>query len=395
MVINRRCKADIEAQRSSVLLPESQSLMTGNVSALDVLVCGSEISESLFNVEIPVSGRYRIEVSAQGDAVLSISDHIHNVDGRNYDITSAMSVCSPDAYYIVSKDGAPLSEGLHSMKILTKAGAAKIEWIRFTLMQAHKCSPFTLTQNLDGGEWELVWSDEFDVDGAPNPEVWAYDIGDWGWGNNEAQYYTAARLENARCENGRLIIEARRDRPDGGWSSARLTTRGRMSLLYGRIECRARMTAGTGNWPAVWLLGDAYRDELSWPYCGEIGLVESIGRELDDETGDGPVHFACHTGAYYFKNDNHITRRRQVPQLGGTFHAYALEWTPEALHIFFDGEHVYTYDKTANELEFPFNTPQNLVVNMAMGGGKGGSIDPSLTAERVELEYVRVYGRKK
>lgn len=328
-----------------------------------------------------------------GRAILNLEDYIGNPDGRDYNITGEIPVDSVTPS-VISRDGAPLNAGLHSMKLNIKDGTATIDWIKFTLMKQHELTPHILKQKFEGGEWELVWADEFETDGAPDPEVWAYDVGDWGWGNDEAQYYTEGRLENARCENGRLIVEARKDRDDGGWTSARLTTRGRMSMLYGKLECRVMVTAGDGNWPAVWLLGDSYRDELSWPYCGEVDLLESVGSEIDNETGDGPIHFASHTGAYYFKQNNHISTSRQVRQLGGSFHTYVLEWTPEALIMYFDGEQVYIYDKTASELEFPFNEPQNLIINMAMGGSIGGTIDPERSAERIEVEYIRLYGRK-
>lgn len=347
-----------------------------------------------FDVAIPATGRYRVEVSAAGDTSLNLEDYIHNTDERTYDITAAMPVRSADALTVVSKDGSPLRQGVHHMKLHARGGAAAVEWIRFTLLKPHELTPCTLRQNLEGDRWILVWSDEFNVDGPPDPRVWAFDIGDWGWGNREPQYYTEGRLQNARCENGRLVIEARRDREDDGWSSARLTTRGRMSLLYGKIEFRAKATSGDGNWAAIWLLGDAYRDEVSWPYCGEVDILENVGREIDDKTGDGTAHFSCHTRAYYFKQNNHISVRKQIPQLGGKFHTYALEWTPQAMQIYFDGERVYTYDKNANELEFPFNEPQNLIINMAMGGGMGGDIDPALTTERMEVDYIRVYGRQ-
>jgi len=347
-----------------------------------------------FDVSVPVPGRYRVEISARGEAEINLEDYIHNTDGRTYDITAAMPVRSAEEFEVVSKDGSPLNRGVHNMKLNAKGGAVAVEWIRFTLLKAHELTPTTLRQNLEGDDWVLVWADEFDTEGQPNPKVWAHDIGNWGWGNREPQYYTEGRLENARCEGGRLIVEARKDREDGGWSSARLTTRGRMSLLYGKLEFRAKTTSGDGNWAAIWLLGDAYRDEVSWPYCGEVDMLENVGREIDNQTGDGMTHFSCHTRAYYFKQNNHISTRKQVRQLGGKFHTYALEWTPQAMKIFFDGEEVYTYDKTANELEFPFNQPQNLIINMAMGGGMGGNIEPSLTTERMEVEYVRVYGRQ-
>ncbi|NNC89615.1 MAG: family 16 glycosylhydrolase [Akkermansiaceae bacterium] len=351
-----------------------------------------------FDAEIPVTGRYRVEVSARADSdagtALNVEDYIHNKDGRNYDITSAMVPPAGSSFATVSKDGSPLQAGTHQMKLVSNGGPVSVESVTFTLIKEHELTPYTLKQNVEGDEWVLVWSDEFETDGPPDPKTWAYDFGNWGWGNREPQYYTENRLENARCEGGRLIIEARKDREDGGWSSARLTTRGRVSFLYGKLEFRAKTTSGDGNWAAIWMLGDDYRDEVSWPYCGEIDILENVGREIDDVTGDGRTHFSCHTRAYYFKQNNHISVNKEVPGLGGKFHDYALEWTPAAVKIFLDGEHVYTYDKTADELEYPFNRPQNLIINMAMGGGMGGEIDPSLERERMEVEYLRVYGRQ-
>jgi len=349
-----------------------------------------------FAVEIPVAGRYRVEVvgraASDEPTVVHVEDAIDNEDGRHYDITAAIPLSAGD-FQTVHKDGSPLNAGLHRMKLHADGGPAAIRSIRFMLLKEHEPTPTTLEQPTGGAAWKLVWSDEFETDGPPDDDVWAYDIGNWGWGNNEPQYYTENRLENARVENGCLIVEARKDRPDGGWSSARLTTRGRVSFLYGRLEFRAKTTTGRGNWAAVWMLGDSYRDEISWPYCGEIDILENVGREIDDKTGDGKAHFSCHTRAHYFKDNSHISTTKEIPALGNRFHDYALEWTPESVQIFFDGEHVYTYDKQGSEREYPFNEPQNLVINMAMGGGMGGEIDPSLTRERLEIEYIRLYAR--
>jgi beta-glucanase (GH16 family) len=349
-----------------------------------------------FAVEIPVAGRYRVEVTGRATAaeptVIHLEDAIDNQDGRHYDITAAMPLTAGE-FQTVCKDGSPLNEGLHRMKLHADGGPAAIRSIRFVLLKEHEPTPRVLEQPTGGPEWKLVWAEEFDQDGQPDPEVWAHDIGNWGWGNNEPQYYTEGRLENARVEDGRLIIEARKDREDGGWSSARLTTRGRLSFLYGRFEFRAKTTTGRGNWAAIWMLGDSYRDEISWPYCGEIDILENVGREIDDASGDGKAHFSCHTRAYYFKQNNHISASKQIAGLGNRFHDYALEWTPEEIKIFFDGEHVYTYDKQGSELEYPFREPQNLIINMAMGGGMGGEIDPDLTRERLEVDFIRVYAR--
>ena len=105
-------------------------------------------------------------------------------------------------------------------------------------------------------------------------------------------------------------------------------------------------------------------------------------------------HFSCHTGAYYFKKGNHISSTVPVKNITGEFHTYAIEWTLAGIKMFLDGKHQYTYDKTDDDLAFPFNTSQNLIVNMAMGGGMGGEIDSKLTSQKMELEYIRVYGRR-
>ena len=148
------------------------------------------------------------------------------------------------------------------------------------------------------------------------------------------------------------------------------------------------------TWGAGWLLGDAYRDELSWPYCGEVDIFEAVGREIDDRTGDGINHGSCHTRAYYFKQGNHISSTIPVEGMGTEFHLYAMEWTPRAVKMFVDGEHYYTYDKRADELEWPFDQPQNIILNLAMGGGMGGDIDPGIEAQELLVDYVRVYGRR-
>ena len=179
------------------------------------------------------------------------------------------------------------------------------------------------------------------------------------------------------------------------WTSARLTTRGKVSFLYGKIEIRARVPRGRGSWAAGWTLGDEYVDERSWPYYGEIDILGSVGFEVDDETGDGIAHASVHTPAYYFKINNQITSSKRVPDIAGDFHTYAVEWTPTEIRAFVDGEPYYLYDKTADEREWPFNKPQNLILNLAMGGGWGGArgVDETITSQQYVIDYVRVYER--
>ena len=178
------------------------------------------------------------------------------------------------------------------------------------------------------------------------------------------------------------------------WTSARLTTRGKTSFLYGKIEFRGKAPAKDGTWAAGWLLGDAYRDELSWPYCGEIDVLECVGSEIDDLTGDGINHASCHTRTYYFKENTSITAVTDVQDMVNTFHTYTIEWMPDGIKAFLDGKEYYTYDKTKDSLEWPFDQPQNIILNLAMGGGMGGAIDPSIDGQQFILDYVRVYELK-
>jgi beta-glucanase (GH16 family) len=246
---------------------------------------------------------------------------------------------------------------------------------------------------MSGTEWKLVWSDEFDGSGLPDSTKWNYNIGNWGWGNNEPQYYTDARVKNARQEDGNLIIEAHKNDMGQDWTSARLTTQGKAAFVYGKIEFRAKVPEGRGTWAAGWLLGDSYEDEMSWPYCGEIDVLECVGFEIDDTTGNGLNHASCHTRAYYFKQGNQITAQTPVSNMNQEWHTYSIEWYPDVIYALVDGERYYTYDKTADELEWPFHNPQNIILNLAVGGGWGGAkgIDESWDNHQFIIDYVRVY----
>lgn len=346
-----------------------------------------------FTLKVNETGRYRVTVfgpKCEGCEVW-IEDYVGNPDGRTYNITGAMELSSGRA----SKDGSPLAVGEHALALHANTDV-KVDSIQFARMVPHVATPVQMTQSMEGEEWELVWSDEFDGKGLPDSTKWTYNIGNWGWGNNEPQYYTHARLENARQENGTLIIEARKDDMGQPWTSARLTTQGKTAFTYGRIEFRAKVPEGDGTWAAGWLLGDAYRDELSWPYCGEIDVLECVGFEIDDETGAGLNHATCHTRAYYFKQGNQIGSEIEVDSMNSVFHTYAIEWYPDVIKGYLDGAHYYTYDKTADSLEWPFHEAQNIVLNLAVGGGWGGmkGIDPSYDRHAYVLDYVRVYQKK-
>jgi beta-glucanase (GH16 family) len=353
-----------------------------------------------YKVRIPETGRYKIRLyggaSDTSKVTCWIEDYIDNKDGRTYNITGNMilkGTSGAGIFNMVEKDGSPLDTGLHMIRLHYDTGMVAFDKICFELLRKHKTTPVILTQKTSGKDWKLVWSDEFNGTGLPDSLKWTFDIGNWGWGNNELQYYTANRVENARQENGNLIIEARKDDGNYLWSSARLTTRGKESFLYGKIEFRAKVPAGRGTWAAGWLLGDQYRDELSWPYCGEIDVLENVGYEMDQKTGDGKTHASIHCGAYYFKLGNQPTSIVDVKNMNNGYHVYSIEWLNGSISILIDGKKYFDYHDAANNLTWPFNKPQNIIINLAMGGGWGGlkGMDPDMKSAQYIIDYVRVY----
>ena len=193
-----------------------------------------------------------------------------------------------------------------------------------------------------------------------------------------------------------LIIEARKGKDITDWTSARLTTRGKVAFRYGRIAFRAKVPPNKGNWAAGWTLGNAYVDELSWPYCGEIDILESVGYEMDNATGNGKAHASAHCGAYYFKLGNQPTGIIEVQNMNESFHVYAVDWTPERITAYVDDKPYFEYADTSTELSWPFDEPQNLILNLAMGGGWGGlqGMDSTVQSQQMVIDYVRVYEKK-
>jgi len=245
--------------------------------------------------------------------------------------------------------------------------------------------------------YQLVWSDDFskDPDGLPDPAKWSYEEGFVR--NNESQYYTRARRENARIENGQLIIEARKEAysPPGSedptgkswtanYTSASLHTLGKASWTYGRIEVRAKLPAGKGVWPAIWTLGTNIK-EVGWPRCGEIDIMELVGKE------PGIIHGTVH----YFLNGKEASHGAQVPldKPEADFHTYAAEWTPGHIDLFVDDIKIVRFSVRDADLDGknPFRKPHYLILNLALGGTWGGPIDDSIFPQRMVIEYVRLY----
>ena len=237
---------------------------------------------------------------------------------------------------------------------------------------------------------KLVWADEFERAGLPDSTKWGYDVGGNGWGNNELQYYTSRRAENARVEGGKLVIEARKDGFQGkNYSSARLLTRDKNTWTYGRFEAMAKLPKGVGTWPAVWMLGKNI-SSVGWPRCGEIDIMEHVGFD------EGVVHGTIHTEAYNHGKNTQKGNQTTVKDVASAFHLYAVEWTADQMDFFVDDQKYYTVQRSAlgsSEAQWPFTQPFFLILNVAVGGNWGGQkgVDETIWPQRMEVDYVRVY----
>ena len=346
-----------------------------------------------FTTIIQTTGRYKISVfGSKGSGEIWIEDYVENQDQREYNISGSLKIAQNSSSII---EGSPLASGEHSMQV-HKSINFQVDSLVLELIQTNQDTKDTLVQSTIGEKWELVWSDEFENAGIPDSTKWSYNIGNWGWGNNELQYYTSDKLENAKIEDGNLVITAIKDLKDSTWTSARLTTQGNVAFKYGKIEFRAKVPLARGTWAAGWLLGDAYRDEISWPYCGEIDVLECVGYEINDTTEKGINHATCHTRAYYFKQNNQIGSEIELDSMHSKFHIYSVEWYPNEIKGFVDGIHYYTYDKNANDQEWPFHKSQNIILNLAIGGGWGGlkGVDQAMISQQYTIDYVRVFEKR-
>lgn len=227
----------------------------------------------------------------------------------------------------------------------------------------------------------LIWSDEFNDDGAPCTDNWRYDIGtgDNGWGNGESQYYTD-RADNIIVENGVLKITAKAEVFSGSpYTSSRINSKDKFEFQYGKIEFRAKLPTGGGTWPAIWSLG-ADIDTNPWPGAGEIDYMEHVGNQQDRIFST--VHFPGNSGG------NAIGDSIIVPGVSDDFHIYEVIWDENEIRSFVDGTLYFTFPNTSS---VPFNKDFFIVMNVAMGGNFGGTIDPNFVESSMEVDYIRVY----
>jgi beta-glucanase (GH16 family) len=231
----------------------------------------------------------------------------------------------------------------------------------------------------------LVWSDDFNTDGAPDETKWAYDIGlgNNGWGNNELQYYTK-RPENVIVKDGVLKITAKKESYKGSsFTSTRLKTQDKYDFTYGKVEIRAKLPTGIGTWPALWSLGSNITS-VGWPACGEIDLMEHVGSK------QGIVQSTTHTTSNHGGNTS--VGSIVLNEVSTQFHIYAFEWSKDKIEFSVDGTVFHSYQPTnKNTDNWPFDANQFIIMNIAIGGTLGGNVDANFTSSSMEIDYIKVY----
>ena len=241
---------------------------------------------------------------------------------------------------------------------------------------------FTSTKPVQGASYTyntLAWEDDFNTDGAPNPAKWTYDLGAGGWGNGELQTYTNS-ADNAVVQGGSLHITAKAD-GSGGYTSARLKSQGLYKFKYGRVEVKAKLPAAQGTWPAIWMLGSNFTT-VGWPTCGEIDIMEQKGDDKNTTLG------TCHWFDTASSSNASYGETAAISTASSEFHIYTLEWTDTAVKIYLDDAPFY---ELSNSAALPFNADFFLILNVAMGGSLGGTVDAAFTEDKMEIDYIKVF----
>lgn len=247
--------------------------------------------------------------------------------------------------------------------------------------------------NID--DWQPVWCDDFDVDGAPDPSRWTFDVGGGGWGNRELQFYTDS-ISNAFIQDGVLNIRAIREAHQGyEFTSARLVSRQRGDWLYGRVQVKARVPQGRGTWPAIWMLPTDVVYGI-WPNSGEIDIMEHVGYDPN------VIHGTIHTAAFNHGIGTQLGFQKTIPTATSDFHLYEMIWEPGRIELFIDGVSFAVFGfnpeinlNNENFEAWPFDQRFHLILNLAVGGDWGGvrGVDHTAFPNAMEVEFVRVFQR--
>jgi len=281
---------------------------------------------------------------------------------------------------------------------------------------------------MDLKDYTLVWEDNFDYEGAPDKSKWNFEVGNHQWPNRELQAYTD-RPTNVCVHDGHLYITAQKEQ-DGEreYTSAKMTTTNRQSWQYGYFEFKVKIPRGFGSWPAIWMMPDIKPPKmpdwvplrengwpkwnvlteeqkkqlppipyhLHWPGCGEIDIMEHVGRMENN------LLFSLHSYNHNHANKNTVPYTKRVEfkeNLFENFHIYAMEWTEDYIEYFVDGVSYCRYNKADDIVEnmhdsWPFDKPYHLIMNIAVGGGLGGPVNEDDLPFQMIVDYVRVYQKR-
>lgn len=282
------------------------------------------------------------------------------------------------------------------------SAAVLVSTLATGVFEADETVPETV-KTTDGRVLKLTWNDEFNGEGLPDSSKWSYEVGYIR--NNEAQYYTDARLENIFQKDGLLTIRTLKedydikDKPNNKgrekaeYTSAAIETLGKASWQYGRVEVRAKLPSGVGIWPAIWMMGDNVT-KVGWPTCGEIDIMEYVGHT--PRTSHATIHMH-RKGAERGQNvsrGNALKFEKEGEAPEERFCVYALEWTQDYLKLFVDDELALDFQRSeeaSKTEEWPFDQKCFMILNTAIGGTWGGKIEPETCPAEFQIDYVRVY----
>jgi beta-glucanase (GH16 family) len=237
--------------------------------------------------------------------------------------------------------------------------------------------------------YTLVWAEEFDYNGMPDPDSWSVEVRKPGWVNNELQHYVDSP-DNIAVSNGTLKLTCRKE-TNGNITSGRIHSGNKKIFTYGRFDIRAKLPGGKGIWPAIWMHG-LNIDSVGWPTCGEIDIMEYVGYDL------GRIHASIHTRDRNHAIQTQVTAQTMVPDCSDGFHVYSLEWTPKAIFMYVDDVKYFTYIPENYDVgNWPFMADEMVILNVAWGGwgAAGGGVDESVLPQTMEVDYVRVYQKEK
>jgi beta-glucanase (GH16 family) len=338
-----------------------QYILFVTFSALLLNTCACSKGKTPVNNDPPANLVVTANVNANNSGNVSFTATATNAVSYEYDFGNGMTQNVPSG----SVTYRYMTSGTYSVKVFASgAGGQTIS----------KTIQVTVSVVLS-----LVWFDEFDTPGTPDNTKWGYDLGAGGWGNNELQYYTN-RPENAVVSAGTLKITAKAENYSGSaYTSARLLTKDKFSFKYGKVEVKAKLPAGTGTWPAIWMLGNNI-SSVGWPACGEIDIMEHVGRDLNKIYAT--LHYPGHSGG------SGVSNTVTIGDATTAFHTYTAEWSDVMIKFSVDNQVFHTF---INNGTLPFNQNFFIILNIAMGGNFAGPVDPAFSNAMMEVDYIRVY----